>query len=266
MTTLIVSVLSQSINPSGCGVKPTVVSNIVGGTVAPQGAWPWLVSMRYSGSHSCGGSLITANWVLTAAHCVDGRSSAGQIPNYSFQIGVDVRNQPNPWTHVRSVNSVIMHPSYNRNTFANDVALMRLSAPAVLDGRYVVPTCLPTVNSNLDGQFVWAAGWGTLSSGASTLPQAAYQVQLPKTSDADCTAYYSNSYQPTTMICAGRRGGNQDTCQGDSGGPLSWRSTANGLWNVVGITSWGYGCGDIGVYSRVATYTSCISNTVNANP
>ena len=55
------------------------------------------------------------------------RSSAGQIPNYSFQIGVDVRNQPNAWTHVRSVNSIIMHPSYNRNTFANDVALMRLS-------------------------------------------------------------------------------------------------------------------------------------------
>ena len=126
-----------------------------------------------------------------------------------------------------------MHPSYNRNTFANDIAMMRLSVsrvelsrenciylkvlkfqtPAVLDGRYVVPTCLPTANTNLDGQFVWAAGWGTLSSGASTLPQAAYQVQLPKTSDADCTAYYASAYLSASMICAGRRGGNQDTCQ-----------------------------------------------------
>ena len=72
LSTLLVSVLSQNINPSGCGRRPNVEADIVGGTIAPTGAWPWLVSMRYGGSHTCGGSLINANWVITAAHCVDG--------------------------------------------------------------------------------------------------------------------------------------------------------------------------------------------------
>lgn len=65
----------------------------------------------------------------------------------------------------------------------------------------------------MNGEFVTAAGWGTLSSGASALPASAYEVKLPVTSDADCTAYYSTSYKPVSMICAGKSGGNQDTCQ-----------------------------------------------------
>ena len=65
----------------------------------------------------------------------------------------------------------------------------------------------------MDDEIAWAAGWGTLSSGATTLPEDAYEVPLPITSDADCFGYYGKEYKPASMICAGKVGGDKDSCQ-----------------------------------------------------
>lgn len=44
----------------------------MGGSMAPRGAWPWLVSVRLHGELMCGGVLVEHSWVLTAAHCFTG--------------------------------------------------------------------------------------------------------------------------------------------------------------------------------------------------
>ncbi|NWZ12659.1 CEL2A elastase, partial [Agelaius phoeniceus] len=60
----------------GCGVPayPPLVSRVVGGENARPYSWPWQVSLQYNAngkwSHTCGGTLIATNWVMTAAHCI----------------------------------------------------------------------------------------------------------------------------------------------------------------------------------------------------
>jgi secreted trypsin-like serine protease len=51
-------------------------SDIVGGVAAAQGDLPFIVSVQLSGSHFCGGSLVNANTVVSAAHCYEGRTGS----------------------------------------------------------------------------------------------------------------------------------------------------------------------------------------------
>ena len=95
------------------------------------------------------------------------------------------------------------------------------------------------------------AGFGATSEGGDT-PDTLQKAQVPVTTDADCAAAY-DSFDASTMLCAGYPQGGTDTCQGDSGGPLFGRTGAGAL-KVVGATSFGEGCarpGKPGVYARV---------------
>jgi hypothetical protein len=115
----------------------------------------------------------------------------------------------------------------------------------------LLPACFPTSASSPainEDTSTWATGWGSLSSGGSVTNNL-MQVEIPALSDDDCQTKYEMANLDSSF-CAGKTGGNKDTCQGDSGGPLVTKDS-NGKWNVVGITSYGYGCSDGGVYTRV---------------
>ncbi|CAI6243061.1 unnamed protein product [Periconia digitata] len=220
---------------------------IVGGQAASAGQFPYIVSIQVSGRHYCGGTLLNANTVLTAAHCATNSASSYTIRAGSIQWasgGVTSR-----------VSQVIRNPSYSGNN--NDAAIFKLSTSIPAGGNIAYGTLPASGNDPAAGSSSTVSGWGTTSSGGSA-PAALRYVTVPIVSRSTCQAQYGTSSITTNMVCAAEAAGGKDSCQGDSGGPL----VVTGTSTVVGIVSWGNGCalrGYAGVYARVGTQLSFIN-------
>lgn len=227
--------------------KVEIRPNIVGGVEAENGELPFQVSIQSSyGGHFCGGSLIKPNWVLTAAHCVQGWSSSNKIV-------VGTNDQTNTaGAEVFTAAKVIAHPNYNSGTLDSDYALLKLSG----DSKFR-PIDLNLVEPTIDDKaptMVWTSGWGATNEGSYSLPSKLRKVEVPLVSTAVCNSSAAYSGAVTEhMICAGYAQGGKDSCQGDSGGPLFARQ-ASGDYTLIGVVSWGQGCArpnKYGVYSKV---------------
>ncbi|KFM59566.1 Plasminogen, partial [Stegodyphus mimosarum] len=219
--------------PKDCGNTPiqpklNVQSpdRIVGGEIVIPNSWPWQVSLQNSFSepngHFCGGTLLNAQWVVTAAHCVIGKG----------HLGAHFKFNKTRYEQVRTSKRVIVYPDLEldddrRFTIYHDVALIKLNAPVTFnDG--VQPACLPSLGWQLKpGTVCYATGWGETrgSGGADVLKQSDQIVQ----STRDC------SFDENTQICVGKH--MSSTCHGDSGGPLS--CNLGGKWYVFGAVSVG---------------------------
>lgn len=223
-------------------------ATIVGGKEAVPYSYPFMVSIQYKSSswHFCGGSLISPNTVITAAHCTKGKSAANlQVVIGEHNLAIDEGVE-----QVIDVSEIVIHDNFNFSTLKDDISLLHLSTPAVLgDSAQIIP--LPNAGEEFSGTTT-TIGWGRLSSGGKT-PDALNEVDIDLVEFDDCNASYDNKILPG-MICASLPG--KDSCQGDSGGPLF----QNG--KLVGLTSWGYGCASPdypGVYTQVSNYIDFIN-------
>ncbi|CAL8364258.1 unnamed protein product [Lota lota] len=236
-----------------CGVSETGTSTrIVGGTPAVSGAWPWQVSLQYK-QHFCGGTIISKDWILTAAHCFPEPSDPSTLSVYYGGILLSQM-----FTRA-SVQRIIVHEDYNTDTDANDVALLRLRSPLTFT-QDVRPACLPNVGVNLNPERqAWTTGWGTLRSDGPS-PNNLMQAEVTIYSRDRCNQpEILNQRVTETMICAGKLAGGVDSCQGDSGGPLVAKE--GGVWWLAGDTSWGFGCAlrnKPGVYGNVTYFTNWV--------
>ncbi|XP_059986956.1 chymotrypsinogen 2 isoform X2 [Lagenorhynchus albirostris] len=143
----------------GCGVPaidPVLsgLSRIVNGEEAVPGSWPWQVSLQDStGFHFCGGSLISEDWVVTAAHC-SVRTSHLVVAG-EFDQGSDAED-----IQVLKIAKVFKNRRYNPFTNSNDITLLKLATPARFS-KTVSAVCLPSANDDFPaGTLCATTGWG----------------------------------------------------------------------------------------------------------
>merc|ERR1712062_869730 len=197
----------QAIPRDTCAAYPSFMGSydrIVGGAAAPSPI-PWQVSMRQcqsGGCHYCGCTVLDAKTILTAAHC--------QVStNHYIMVGKTNRNEGQNVAIANVINS-----NWNQQTMDNDIALVKLATPLTLGGD-VQAICLPSAGFNPDvGAECFVSGWGTLQSGAQSLPTQLQYVGVPVTSQAYCNNAYSNGIT-ANMICDD--GNNTPGCDYDGG-------------------------------------------------
>ncbi len=250
--------------PSPAQTPQGDVPDIFGGREAQPGAWPWQAALvsasqadAYFGQY-CGGTLIDPEWVVTAAHCVDGTEpQALDVVLGRHRLSTEEGERI-------AAAQIVVHPEFTSNPFSfsfdpdGDIALIRLSTPsnqqpiALFSGkageeevRYVGGT---------------ATGWGLTEQ--FSYPDALHEVVVPLVAPILCTQIYGEVVTEE-MLCAGYPKGNKDSCYGDSGGPLVVHSQDEGNWQQVGIVSWGSACGlygSPGVYTRIASFKDWIDS------
>jgi len=112
------------------------------------------------------------------------------------------------------------------------------------------------------------SGWGSLFSGGQS-PDILNVATVPFVPDKMCRESYGSDRVSPRMICAGDvSSGGIDSCRGDSGGPLAWKDTLTNEWKIVGIVSWGIGCGQVdfpGVYAEVKAVLEWITANTGDN-
>ena len=125
----------------GCSSAIATVTKIVGGEAAVASSWGWAVALTYNSDYlSCGGSILSSSWILTAAHCVHNRVA------YLFKVYAG-SNYLQTFSQVRRVISIYEHPDYNPRTVVNDIALLQLSSPFNMSDPGLAKICLPSFTS-----------------------------------------------------------------------------------------------------------------------
>ncbi|XP_058050347.1 transmembrane protease serine 13-like isoform X1 [Ahaetulla prasina] len=243
-----------SLRCTNCGQR--ISGRIVGGTEAPASKWPWQVSLQYGSAHICGGTIIDAQWVLTAAHCFF-INSVKILDEWKVYAGTSDLKQTKEGI---LVSEVIINANYSDDHDDYDIALMKLSQPLVLSAQ-VRPACLPMSGQRfLPGRACFITGFGKISENEENTSPKLREAEVKIIDYRLCNSHnvYEGFLTPR-MMCAGFLQGGKDSCQGDSGGPLVCQD--NNRWYLAGVTSWGTGCGQRnkpGVYSQVTKFLGWI--------
>lgn len=228
------------------------------GTEAQERELPWQVALvKSEGMDSyvakfCGAVVLNSRWIVTAAHCVDGRSKT------DFKVlggSVNIRDEN---MERYNVVFIIPHPSYNKISEDFDLAMVKIDRDfsalvAPIDG---IKDFAETDDSLNATDILTVSGWGNVGNvGYSS--ESLLKASVPYMPREACNGIRNNRIS-NNMLCAGTTG-QADACDGDSGGPLTYNENSKTL--LVGLVSWGAGCGNYRlpvVYTRMPIFKSWI--------
>ncbi|XP_023171146.2 trypsin alpha-3-like [Drosophila hydei] len=224
-----------------------VGSRIVNGQEIDISAVPWQVALLKLDRPHCGGSIYSADIVITAAHCINDK-----IVHFSVRAGSSNAYEGG---QVMAVDSFRVHEHFSWKTLGNDIAVVWLAEPLEL-GTLVQPIRLATQSPPNEAP-AYVSGYGY--TGYEN-PAHLNGVDLKIVGYEQCKKSHMGPLLLKGMICA--FGDSKDACQGDSGGPLVSED------QLVGIVSWGVACADPkypGVYSNVAYYHDWLLKTIESS-
>lgn len=235
-------------------------SRIVNGEVANVDDYPFLVSLRIGTQHYCAGSIVHPKVIVTAAHCVEPvRSRGSDVPLVMTSYDVERRSSKTVGTKAS-----VVRGGYNAATHDSDIAILLLNEP--LEGIEVIPMA-PAGTKVPSDAALKIVGWGLRSENAATISPSLMEATVGFVDSKKCDDILGEYGAKITenMICAGDLIDGRDACQGDSGGPLVFIDE-NGAPTLLGVVSWGIGCGRIGIpgiYSSVPFFNDWVQSYLN---
>ncbi|NVK31318.1 MAG: serine protease [Gammaproteobacteria bacterium] len=257
----VITVLSLSAFMVSSATANPPKARILYGESASAGQWPGLAGLVTRGSDGasveCGAVLISPRHLATAAHCV----YVGGVLREpgDFQVRLNEHDLTLASDHIAMpVRRVTLHPFYNSTNMANDLAILEL-AQQVTD---VTPAFV--ASEPVDQEQAYAVGWGLTENNRTVNTPQEVALTLHDVESCQSNFDLDDDAIGSKMICAGDYGKQTDTCNGDSGGPLYVRR--GNRQQVVGITSWGYECGDRitpGVYTNLSEYSDWLLAEIN---
>ncbi|KAG5672473.1 hypothetical protein PVAND_002600 [Polypedilum vanderplanki] len=227
------------------------LERIVGGQIMQIESVPYMVSIFYKNNHLCGGSIISRQWIISAAHCVVDTDAK----NYWVRSGSSRKSRGGTVTNAEKI---IPHPDYDTKTLNYDFMLLKISHPLIYSERQQpIKIADDSSRAYFAGEEVLTSGFG-LTQNDMESNEFLRGVIVKFSSKNECLKAYPEIITEN-MVCAGSQN-NQDSCQGDSGGPLESLRTGE----LVGIVSFGMSCADPsypGVYSKVSKVKDWIEQT-----
>lgn len=233
---------------------------VADGREARSHSLPWHVSIQYAENHTCEGTLIDNQHVLTSASCL--REDLFLMP-YSVVLGAhDLLNA----TDRISVDDFKLHPDYNVETSENNIALIKLSQSVQSFTDSIVPACLDqSIKKATTFNSLLVASWYTMDNATGLIDVNNELQQTMLTGMNECARAYEK-YDSQKQICVGREDAKHGTCQGDRGnGLFEKRKYDVNRWILIGIAN--YGCehslqGYPSVYTRVSVYYNWIQTMI----
>ncbi|XP_048354930.1 complement factor D [Sphaerodactylus townsendi] len=215
---------------------------------------PYMTSLQVAGEHICGGFLISDQWVLSAAHCLE------DVGNETLQVLVGAHSLSEPERNKRlaGVQELFPHPNSSAGNPHDDLLLIQLKEKVSINSDVQFLAFQRQDRDVPAGTPCEVAGWGIISN-TGKRPDKLHQVELAVLSRATCNTrtHYDGAVTEKLMCTESKR---KDSCKGDSGGPLVCNGVAEGV-----VATGSRICGNWkkpGIYTRIGPYVTWIESVL----